>query len=439
MLASALLALISLLALAVGLPEGPGLAGPAHVHTIGLSKQYVPVHRGDRVVAYKTAYFGSVFVGLPTPQRFSVLFDTGSGHFVLPSSACADPACVGHRRYDRALSTSAVGIDYDGTRVHPNASDFDKVDILFGTGKVSGPFVEEVVCFGGDQRAGGAATDEPAPKAAAALPLHEGCVQLRVVAASNMTRDPFQHFAFDGVVGLGLEALALHRDFSFVGQLSRLGHHGGQPYFGVYLAQADLSDSEISFGGHNEERILSPLAWAPVASPDMGYWQVQLRSVRIGNETVSMCANGSCRAVLDTGTSLLGVPREAAASFNIASARPVLDGASKCRHTEGPTLIFDLGDLTLRLDPEDYWVPSPVPAQSRSDGKARHFCRPSLLPVDMGSPLGPKTFIFGEPFLRRYYTAYDWQRHRIGFALARQASLSSSEVPQEAPPLAQLI
>mmetsp|Transcript_35210 Transcript_35210/g.75016 ORF Transcript_35210/g.75016 Transcript_35210/m.75016 type:complete len:436 (+) Transcript_35210:144-1451(+) len=430
--------MIALLATASCLPQVRGLAGTrsAHVHTVSLSKQYVPVHRGDRVVAYKTAYFGSVFVGLPKPQRFSVLFDTGSGHFVLPSSACADPACTGHRRYDRALSTSAVGIDYDGTRVHPNASDFDKVDILFGTGKVSGPFVEEVVCFGGDK---GAAVEEPTPTAATGLPLREGCVQLRVVAASNMTRDPFQHFAFDGVVGLGLEALALHRDFSFVGQLNRLGHHGGQPYFGVYLARSDLYSSEISFGGHNEERILSPLAWAPVASPDMGYWQIQLRSVRIGNETVSMCADGSCRAVLDTGTSLLGVPREVAASFHLALARPVLDGASKCRHPEGPALIFDLGALSLRLDPEDYWVPSPVLAQSKSDSKARRFCRPSLLPVDMGSPLGPKTFIFGEPILRRYYTAYDWQRYQIGFARARQASDGSNQAQQEALPLAQLL
>ena len=69
---------------------------------------------------YKTAYFGSIFVGLPNPQKFTaastadglvirgsvsadlicgsvsfsrpvifeVVFDTGSGHFIVPSKKC---------------------------------------------------------------------------------------------------------------------------------------------------------------------------------------------------------------------------------------------------------------------------------------------------------------------------------------------------------------
>mmetsp|Transcript_98618 Transcript_98618/g.307184 ORF Transcript_98618/g.307184 Transcript_98618/m.307184 type:complete len:422 (-) Transcript_98618:113-1378(-) len=396
------------------------LAARAAIHTVALSKQNVPVHRGDRVVATKTAYFGRVFVGLPEPQSFTVLFDTGSGHFILPSKACEDTSCLKHRRYDRLLSGSAVAIDSDGVEVPSDSTEFDTVDISFGTGQVSGPFVQEVVCFGNST---GPTSDKSK---------RNDCVGLRVVAAEKMTQDPFQHFDFDGVVGLGLDGLALHKDFSFVGQLDQLGL-GEDTYFGVFLAKGDAHPSEISFGGHNEERVSGPLSWVPVAAPQQGYWQVQIRSVRVGDKAIDLCDDGSCRAVLDTGTSMLGVPRQAASTLHWTLARPVPGGAEAaggmdCRGFEGPPIIFDLGGLELRLEAEDYSRPAPTMVQNKSNGQKQAFCRASLLPVEMGQPLGSKTFVFGEPVLRRHYTAYDWHQQRIGFALARQPMEPPSEL-----------
>mmetsp|Transcript_122787 Transcript_122787/g.358377 ORF Transcript_122787/g.358377 Transcript_122787/m.358377 type:complete len:422 (-) Transcript_122787:252-1517(-) len=406
--------------LALGLPQLQWAARAA-IHTVALSKQNVPVHRGDRIVATKTAYFGTLFVGLPEPQSFTVLFDTGSGHFILPSKACEDASCLKHRRYDRLLSGSAVAIDSDGVEVPSDSAEFDTVDISFGTGQVAGPFVQEVVCF--DNATNGTA-DEP----------HQGnCVGLRVVTAETMTEDPFQHFDFDGVVGLGLDGLALHKDFSFVGQLDQLGLEGNS-YFGVFLAKGDSQPSEISFGGHNSERVSGPLSWVPVAAPQLGYWQVQIRSVRVGEKAIDLCDDGSCRAVLDTGTSMLGVPRQAASTLHWTLARPVPGGAEAakgldCRDFEGPPIIFDLGGLELRLEAEDYSRPAPTTVQNKSNGQQQAFCRASLLPVEMGQPLGSKTFVFGEPVLRRHYTAYDWKQQRIGFALAQQPSEMPSELP----------
>lgn len=40
----------------------------------------------------------------------------------------------------------------------------------------------------------------------------------------------------------------------------------------------------------------------------MGYWQVGIRSIRIAGEVLEACEDGTCRGVLDTGTSHLGVP-----------------------------------------------------------------------------------------------------------------------------------
>ncbi|CAK0867165.1 unnamed protein product [Prorocentrum cordatum] len=117
------------------------------VVTIPLDKQYVPVVRKNHVVSYKTAYFGKVSLGMPQQgtQVFTVLFDTGSGHFFLPSAACETETCVRHRRYDARASSSAVDIDHEGLEVAANATGRDQVAVAYGTGEIVGEFVRETV------------------------------------------------------------------------------------------------------------------------------------------------------------------------------------------------------------------------------------------------------------------------------------------------------
>ena len=76
------------------------LAKPStdHLHTVRLIKQYVPIEKNGSVVAYKTAYFGNIHVGSPQPQNFTVVFDTGSAHLVIPNSACQRDTCLKHNR-----------------------------------------------------------------------------------------------------------------------------------------------------------------------------------------------------------------------------------------------------------------------------------------------------------------------------------------------------
>jgi len=380
------------------------------LRTIPLQKQYVPVLRGNKTVAYKTAYFGKVHVGSPESQAFTVVFDTGSGHFILPSTACGSETCGKHRRYNRTESKSAVDIEYDGSLILPDALERDQVAIAFGTGEVLGEFVREVVCL--DQTS-------------------ENCVNLRIVLATEMTPDPFGLFAFDGVLGLGLDALTLNPGFSFFAQMAEQ-NPSVHPRFAVFLARNDDGESMISFGGHDERRASTDLEWAPVALPELGYWQVQVKSVRIGDTVLEDCADGSCRAILDTGTSLLGVPRQAARTMHRLLARHVPKDSYKdvsdidCRTVPGTQIHFDLGGPTVSLAVEDYSRPSPFNMTLPGKNASGLFCRSLLLPVDMKAPLGPKVFIWGEPVLRRYYTVYDLAKKQIGFSLAQQPVDSSA-------------
>merc|ERR1719263_1136597 len=73
------------------------------------------------------------------------------------------------------------------------------------------------------------------------------------------------------------------------------------------------------------------------------------------------------------------------------------------RHCRSPDLHLDLGGTTLTLKAEDYAGPS---------------CAPMLAPTKDEWPTKPGTFVLGEPFLKRYYTAFDWEHMRIGFGKA---------------------
>jgi hypothetical protein len=382
----------------------------------------------------KNVYFGSVSVGSPQRQELTVIFDTGSGHVVLPSAACQSEACAVHKSYDSKASENAVEVDASGAKIVAGKKR-EKVKIDYGSGDIKGVFVEDKLCLG--------------PSASA----DNACVDLRLVTATEMSYEPFHGFAADGIVGLGMGALALKPEMNFFGMMvkqKQLAH----PSFGVFLADSDDMTSEISFGGHNPELVRSPLEWVPVARPEEGHWQVRITRVRVDGETLDFCEDGQCRAVVDTGTSVLAVPTAVAGSLQekLHAEAPVHDSILDCRLAQGATLHFELETgTTISLGPGEYAREAAEAVDDGSGGsstvelapKARE-CRPTLLPFDMEAPMGPKLFVLGEPVLRKYYTAYDWQEKRVGFALAAKspqhlnqgaAAAEESAAPRRSKPL----
>lgn len=50
-------------------------------------------------------YFGEISIGTP-PQKFQVIFDTGSTNLWIPSSLCWSPACWTHNTYKSQASST---------------------------------------------------------------------------------------------------------------------------------------------------------------------------------------------------------------------------------------------------------------------------------------------------------------------------------------------
>jgi len=424
----------------------------ADVHLVPLRRESVPVKRKGKVVSFKTSYSGIINVGRPAAQEFRVVFDTGSGHIVLPSVECQSEACIVHRRYNKKASGTAVSINLDGSPV-PVGKLCDRVTIGFGTGSVRGEFVHELVCLGEAPRGGSGLDGQP-------------CANSFAVMAIEMSTSPFKNFGFDGIIGLGLKSLSLSKQYNFFNMLTE-GRQVLTPRFGFFLTDGENGEeSEIAFGGHNPARLLTPLAWTNVSKPELGYWQLQVLAFRIGNTTMDFCQSGKCNAILDTGTSHLGIPTPFERSISEMLTTPA-NGMLDCRLADLPTVEIEVPGFNITLYPENYMrrlplredvnvssmdgfknasgsqlgataakptTPAAEPsllasvAPDPAQGAVQRYCRPRFMPVSLPEPLGPNLFILGEPVLHRYYTVFDWGVPQVGFGLSNsnQNSLDRS-------------
>eukprot|EP00929_Paragymnodinium_shiwhaense_P037407 TRINITY_DN19938_c0_g1_i2.p1 TRINITY_DN19938_c0_g1~~TRINITY_DN19938_c0_g1_i2.p1 ORF type:complete len:328 (-),score=98.70 TRINITY_DN19938_c0_g1_i2:146-1129(-) len=296
--------------------------------------------------------------------------------------------------------------------------------VSFGTGEVTGVFVDEVVCLQ-DVASPGQLVAWQQNLEGAELP--PGCTRMRIVTATEMSADPFKDFEFDGVLGLGLDGLSQTPEFNFINIFASdaIAHGGDNKMFAIFLGKTPEEKSELALGGYDEDHVEGGVHWNPVIDPELGHWTIRIKGVRMGDTYVKYCDEG-CKAVMDTGTSLMAVPSDAFSQFyKLLWHRAPLDG--ECQGP-GPEMTFELESGSITISPEDYARAEKCKRPPKATGfhaqgtygRTRHdmCCRPLLMSMDMPAPVGPKLFIFGEPILRKYYTVYDAARKRVGVGKA---------------------
>mmetsp|Transcript_68667 Transcript_68667/g.172998 ORF Transcript_68667/g.172998 Transcript_68667/m.172998 type:complete len:418 (-) Transcript_68667:249-1502(-) len=347
----------------------------------------IPLHRfgprNHQGAAGASFYVGTVSVGHP-PQDLQVMFDTSSGHVLLPHRACKSAACIEHRRYSPWESSTAMDMNFNGSRVQPGhrlarghvsreAATVGYTQSDLGDGDAKAVLVRDSLCVGSGASG-------------------QACVDMGLLTAISLQDVPFRAMPNDGIIGLGLESLAAGPICSFFGRLLE-GSRNVLPQFGIAFG---AESGELHLGGHDTSRLASPLQWFPVYHPEDGYWQVAVQAVRVGNITVDDCRRG-CHGIVDTGVSRLGVQ-----AGNLPRLRETLASAlSGHGGCHGPALVFDLGGTTLTLEAKDY-----------TDAA----CAPQLGPLNLDEPKFNGVYTFGETVLRRYYAAFDWEQRKLGFA-----------------------
>lgn len=349
-----------------------GATSQLHSHTISLEKKTRKVKSAS--AGHKMAYFGRVDIGTPR-QGFSVVFDTGSGNLIVPGSDCDSHACQIHKRFAMKSSSTAKVVNCDGSAVRRGHYP-DEITITFGTGSISGRCIHDQICIG------------------------SACTIGDFISSTDETSQPFAAFDFDGVLGLALPSMAQGGSFSFMERLSKAGSLR-KPIFSVFLSDSSLETSEITFGEVKSEHMASDLFWVPVTGT-AGYWEVRIEDITIDKARQGICKD--CRVAVDTGTSQLAGP-----SALVEKMIGLLNVAPDCRNLDSlPELGFIIGEKILTLSPTQY---------VEKFGKS---CSVALMKLDVPPPNGP-LFVFGIPFLQKYYSVYDQDNSRVGFAVAKHA------------------
>jgi len=331
--------------------------------------ELVQLSSGKTSVVPKSSYFGEISVGSPA-QKFSVLYDTGSGNLVIPGSKCQSEACKKHARYDGGKSWSAKQVSCDGSESHID----DQLSITFGTGHVQGFCMNDQICLG------------------------DLCAPGTFISALAESVTPFADFSFDGVLGLAREPIARTTEFSLLSRLVS-GDFLEEPLFSIFLSNSDAQASEISFGQIKNQHMASELFWMPVSRPT-GYWEVQIQDITLDGKPQELCKD--CHVVVDSGTSLLSAPADIVDKLN-----DLVNVSHDCsNYGQLGKLGFIMGTHILNLEPKDYVV---------TDSSV---CQLGLMALDVPPPRGP-LFIFGIPFLQKFLTVYDQANGRIGFAVAK--------------------
>ncbi|KAG6958234.1 hypothetical protein JG688_00010594 [Phytophthora aleatoria] len=400
-------------------------------------------------------FFGSIGVGSP-PQRFQVIFDTGSSDIWLPDTNCED--CAGSRRYHAAVSRSHEALD-------------EPFRLEYCSGNASGRVVrEQISLFVGD------AQDEVLTLSR----VHMG--------STSKTTKRLQRFQADGIVGLGLEALAIITKPSLLKSDPRLGR------FSIYInpLPGALPSAQLIFGGVDDSLPVAhipqangsqvkwhhfPLVRYPSSRRAHGFWAIRLHRLSVGSfdsrsESSSKQLAGSGEgivavsaavAIVDSGTSLLLLPRRAfdatiaeiqqhlrvQHSRELRADPHAVSGyaCADCTAEMFPALRFSFGieeasagsqakTQTLVLQGTDYARCDDVICAPQLDVHALFTSKKnkSQLPTPAASamttnvPQGKaheEVVVLGVTFLRAYYVQFDSERKTVGFACVDSASSST--------------
>ena len=205
-----------------------------------------------------TQYVGTIGVGTP-PQRFDVIFDTGSSNLWIPSVACGAPTCLAHARFDaRRSSTYATNGSLFGIR--------------YGTGDVSGVVASDVVALG--------------PLAVARQRFGE------VTDAQRVSAGPFC-----GILGLGYPALAVEGATPLFDTLMR-ERRLPRNWFSFWLSRAPGAASALVLGGAERALYAGNLTWLPSAS--RAYWELEFDRVELGGVALDVCSAARAAAPRST-------------------------------------------------------------------------------------------------------------------------------------------
>ncbi|KAI8305803.1 Aspartic-type endopeptidase ctsD [Colletotrichum sp. SAR11_240] len=305
------------------------------------------------------SYFAQVKFG-SQQKALWMLIDTGAGTSWVMGSSCKSSACEKHGSYGPTDSDSYKDLS-------------EGFSVAYGSGSVKGQKISDTISFAGmnfDFQFG----------------------------VANETSDDFNHFPFDGILGLSMAGGETENFVQVVQNSKQLD----ATIFCVYLNRAadGPNTSEISFGSCNPDKYTGNFTYTAVGSEN-GDWAIPLDGIAYDGQKSGAAGK---LAYIDTGTSYVFGPQTDVAAFHAN-----IPGSSSEDGTTFKVPCDSNKDVTYTFSGTSYVISAKDWRGSQnSDGT----CTSNIY----GHEVVPGAWLLGDVFLKNVYAAFDKDQKRIGFA-----------------------
>jgi len=363
----------------------PGILAKKILQKYGFDHSQLQAETGSTTTVdltdYEDAqYFGPISIGTP-PQHFTVVYDTGSSNLWVPSTTCpkTNIACQTHNEYNHTASSTYV----------PNGEPFS---IVYGSGSLKG-FLSQDTVYVGDfvvtNQTFAEATIEPG---------------ITFVVAK-----------FDGIMGLAFQTISVDKVVPVWYNMMTQGLVASN-VFTFWLSQraSATTGGEITFGGINSARYTGEITYVPLTSDT--YWEFHMENFLSNGTSTGWCNSTSpCKAIADSGTSIITGPSDVINQFNRNLGAVVHHGEGIFPNCDilltGPDVQIVLNGRSFNLTPRDYVL------KICQDGSCT--CISGFMGLDVPRPMGP-LYILGDVFISKYMAVFDFGNKQVGFATSVQ-------------------
>jgi len=293
----------------------------------------------------------------------------------VPSSSCDAIACLLHYRYYSDDSSTYV----------KNGTSFS---IQYGSGAVAGFLSQDDVGLGG--------------------------LNIKNQVFAEVTQEPglsFDLAKFDGIAGMAFVTISVDHVTPLWYNLVSQGLVQA-PQFSFWLSKDPNSASggELTLGGTDSTHYTGSFTYVPLT--DDTYWEFKMDNLLVGS-TGGFVPQGGISAICDTGTSLLAGPTTQVNKINSILGAICEEG--ECIFTSC-SVLSSLPNVNITLAGTDFVLtPNDYVLQVTTLGITE--CVSGFFGIDIPDPVGP-LWILGDVFIRKYYTTFDFQGKRVGFAIA---------------------
>ncbi|CAL8093691.1 unnamed protein product [Calicophoron daubneyi] len=322
------------------------------------------------ILVYGGFHYAEIGIGTP-PKMFRIFFDTWNQNTWITSTKCPSERyamCRYHLRYNANESSSSIE-----TKIPFKIVEYGTI--------LTGTITKDKVTLGNQD-------------------VYQSFGEVNATEGETLAST-----TFDGSFGLGLGSTGTD-NLTIVQSLfnSKLIE---KQVFGIYARSN--ANGEIMFGGYNDSLYTGNLEFVPVVSKQT--WTFGIKRIMFGDEDLT---SQNCQGVVNDGSHHIYGPKEQVEKiYKKLGCDPYELCEVDCsKISTFPQLKITVKTTEFIIGPENYI--------DKEDGK----CTGRIFHLDQ------PTWVLGNLFLDKVYTAYDVENAQIGFAVAASPSSTIKPAPR---------